>query len=176
MDEVKEVKEETTVKSEPKEAKIKDEGSAEKTEVEKQPQKKASGKNRNKLLRILLGIIMCTLLAIVVSVLSIGLGTRDSGSAVGNWQIIEVTAGAESMSLEDANNLGITEIGYFRLNNSGTCEIKILDFETEGEWTEGEDGVITIKFGEEETIVAQIDEEGVMTAKDDALTEYKLEK
>ncbi|MBE6019850.1 MAG: hypothetical protein E7230_05945 [Clostridiales bacterium] len=145
---------------------------------EKKPAKKAKSKKAGKksTLHKLLGVIIALILIIAAAVIWMAVDTKYSDSAVGNWEIKEVAVGEETMTLKEAEDMGLTEIGHFKLNNSGSCEIKILDFEAEGKWTQDENGVITINCGDEETFSATIDEEGLMTAEDTTSTKYTLEK
>ena len=145
---------------------------------EKKPAKKAKGKKagRKSTLHKLLGVITALILIIAAAVIWMAVDTKYSDSAVGNWEIKEVAVGEETMTLKEAEDMGLTEIGHFKLNNSGSCEIKILDFEAEGEWAQDEHGAITINCGDEETFSATIDEEGLMTAEDTTSTKYTLEK
>ena len=145
---------------------------------EKKPAKKAKSKKAGKksTLHKLLGVITALILIIAAAVIWMAVDTKYSDSAVGNWEIKEVAVGEETMTLKEAEDMGLTEIGHFKLNNSGSCEIKILDFEAEGKWTQDENGVITINCGDEETFSATIDEEGLMTAEDTTSTKYTLEK
>lgn len=144
---------------------------------------KAKGKksgNRS-VLRIALVVVVVSLLAVLALLAMMAFNTKNSDSPVGYWDIREMTSGETVMTAKDAESLGLTGIGYFRMKNSGTCEVKVLNIEVKGTWKQAEDGTITIDCGEAEgavlhTITASISEDGVMSAKDDTLTEYKLKK
>lgn len=134
-------------------------------------------RRRRRVRRQLMTIIMLAILTVVAFFAVLLVSTKASDSPVGYWIIKEGTSGGVTMSQEDAEALGLNEVGSMRLDKSGDCEVTILGEESKGKWTAGDDGTITIDCGEEKTFTATIDEEGVMTAKDDTMmVEYKLEK
>ena len=81
------------------------------------------------------------------------------------------------MKSEDAEAMGLREIGAFKLNRSGDCEITYLGKKSKGTWKQSDSGNIVIKYGEDKKIVAKISTKtGVMKAKDNESMVYKLEK
>ena len=136
--------------------------------------KKAAEKKR-KARRTLMIIILIVILAVFAFFAAMVISTKTSTSPVGYWVITEGTSGSVTMTKDDAEALGLNEVGSIRLDKSGTCEIVILDEEYTGNWESDEEGNITISYGEEKTLTATIDDEGKMTAQDE-LVEYTLEK
>ena len=136
-----------------------------------------ANRKRSKIGRQLMIVIMLAILAVVAFFAVLLVSTKASDSPVGYWIIEEGTSSGVTMTQEDAEAMGLNEVGSFKLDKSGDCEITILGEESTGKWTAADDGTITIDCGEEKTFTATIDEEGVMTAKDDTMmVEYKLEK
>lgn len=148
-------------------------------EQEPSPEEKLKKRKKprgNRLLRTALGVIMIAILAIFVCVVWMGISTKNSDSPVGVWEVKKVSAYGSVMTEEDAQGMGLEGIGYIRLNNNGSCSVKILDLEAEGSWTQAEDGTVTIDYGGAQPFAAHIDDEGVMTITDEMSVEYKLEK
>ena len=136
-----------------------------------------NAKRKRKVRRQLMIIIMLAILAVVAFFAVLLVSTKASDSPVGYWIIEEGTSGGVTMTQEDAEAMGLNDIGSFKLDKSGECVVTILGEESTGKWTSNEDGTITVDCGEEKTFTAAIDDEGVMTAKDDTMmVEYKLEK
>ena len=123
----------------------------------------------------LLKIIAVILLAVLACIAVLVAMNANSDSAVGHWEVKKLVAGDTVMTQKDAEAIGLSGIGYIRLNRSGSCEVKLYDRETKGKWTEKKDGTIRIKYGGE-SMKASIDEKGVMTAVDSETTKYILEK
>ena len=146
-------------------------------EQEAAPEKKKKKKSRgNKLLRAALGVIMIAILAIFACVVWMGISAKNSDSPVGVWEVKKISAYGNVMTAEDAENMGLDGIGYIRMNNNGSCSVKILDLEGEGTWSQAEDGSVTIDYGSGQPFVARINDEGIMTITDEVSVEYKLEK
>ena len=136
-----------------------------------------NAKRKRKVRRQLMIIIMLAILAVVAFFAVLLVSTKASDSPVGYWIIEEGTSSGVTMTQEDAEAMGLNDIGSFKLDKSGECVVTILGEESTGKWTSNEDGTITVDCGEEKTFTAAIDDEGVMTAKDDTMmVEYKLEK
>lgn len=143
--------------------------------------KEKKKKDKRSTLRIALTAVVVLLLALIALLAAMALSTKMSDSPVGHWEIKEMKSGETVMTTMDAEGLGLTDIGYFRIRNSGKCEIKVLNIETKGTWTQADDGSITIDCGDAEdavlhVITANISDKGIMSAQDDTMTEYKLEK
>lgn len=96
--------------------------------------------------------------------------------SVGYWQIQEITAGNITMTQKDVSEMGLDRAGSLKLQKSGKCVVNILGDEMEGQWTEAEDGTISIVYGDDQKGSAVIAEDGIMTFTDSQGTEYKLEK
>lgn len=138
-------------------------------------EKKAAGKKRG-IGRKLLIVILLAILAVFVFFVGLIISVKNSSSPVGYWIIKQSASSEVTMTEEDAKAMGLNEIGSVRLDKSGDCRIVILNDEYEGKWTSDDNGTITISYGEEQTLTATINEEGVMTAQDNAMIEYTLEK
>ena len=83
----------------------------------------------------------------------------------------------EKAAEKKANRAKRLEIGAFKLNRSGDCEITYLGKKSKGTWKQSDSGNIVIKYGEDKKIVAKISTKtGVMKAKDNESMVYKLEK
>lgn len=95
-------------------------------------------------------------------------------SILGKWRIIEVTAGDITMTEQDVSDMGI-DAGFLKINKSGGCKINILGDEYEGVWTEGEDGSISLAYGDNLSATGVI-EGGVMTLTDAQGSVYTLAK
>ena len=147
----------------------------EKQEEEKLKEADAKKKKR-KVLRTVMIIILLAILAVVIYFAAVLLSVKNSDSPVGYWVIKEGTSGGVTMTEEDAEAIGLNEIGSVRLDESGKCEVNILGEESSGTWTSDDDGTITISYGEEKTLTATIDDEGIMTAQGENQLEYTLEK
>lgn len=159
----------------------------EQTEVqaeEKQPEEiqaedkkeKGAGGKRRKRRRALMVVIMLAILAAFLFFVVMVIGIKNSSSPVGYWVIKESSSSGVTMNQEDAKAMGLNEIGSVRLDKSGDCKVVILNEESEGTWTSDDEGNITISYGEEKTLTATINDEGVMTAQDEHSIEYTLEK
>ncbi len=100
----------------------------------------------------------------------------SGGGTVGYWQIQSIVAGDITMGQEDAESIGLSMVGAFKLNKSGSAEITILGEETEGTWEEADDGTITVTNENDEVFTGTIDDENVMTLTDPEGVEYTLQK
>ena len=120
--------------------------------------------------------VAAVIFAVVVFFAVMVISTKQSSSPVGYWVIKEAASSDVTMTQTDAEAMGFTEIGSVRLDKSGSCKVTILGEEYDGEWTQDEEGAITITYGEEKSLTAAIGEDGVMTAADDSSVEYTLEK
>ena len=100
-----------------------------------------------------------------------------SSTPVGYWQIEKVVAGDVVMTQEDASSIGLSAVGAIKLQKSGNCVVELLGDESEGTWTQDENGEITVTYGDENLVLkGSIDEEGVMKLTDDQGQEYILQK
>ena len=162
------------------EAKAPEDKTAEKEE--KTPEEKAAEKkaNRAKRLKIYSKAVFYTLVlgvAVIILFFFIGVGVKNTDGPVGYWTIKEASSGDVVMKSEDAEAMGLREIGAFKLNRGGDCEITYLGRKSKGTWKQSDSGKIVIKYGEDKKIVAQISTKtGVMKAKDNESMVYKLEK
>lgn len=114
-------------------------------------------------------------LVITIVFLTMLIMTACKGS-VGYWQIQEITAGNITMTQEEVAEMGLDKAGFLKLQKSGKCVVNILGDEMEGQWTETEDGTISIVYGDNQKGSAVIAEDGIMTFTDSQGTEYKLKK
>ena len=114
--------------------------------------------------------------SIIILLLACTLLSACSKGPVGFWKVTEAKAGDVLMTEEDAKSMGLSAVGTFKLNKSGDCEIELLGVEYTGEWKEAEDGSITVKYDKERVLTGSINDEGVMSLKDNEGTEYKLSK
>ena len=121
-------------------------------------------------------IILTVMLLVVVLVSGALMLTACGNGVVGYWQITEVTAGDVVMTNEDANTLGLATVGAIKLQKSGKCVVTLLGEETEGIWTQTEDGALTVNYGDDMVLSGSINDEGVMVLTDTQGSEYKLEK
>ena len=149
--------------------------------MEEKDGKKKKRPKAKTVLAVELGLILVILLGALAYMYWIGSDTRKSDSPMGYWEVVDVTSGDNVMKREDAENLGMTGIGYIKLLKSGKCELKFLDFEAEGSWEESEKGVVSIKYPDKESskdqeITAKIDGDGIMTIVDETQITYRLEK
>lgn len=135
----------------------------------------AEGKKRS-VHKIVVTVILIAILAAAVAFGIMVLSIKNSSSPVGYWVIKEGASGGVTMTQEDAEALGLNEVGSIRLDKSGDCKVTILGEEYEGKWTGDDDGNITITYGEDKTLTATIDDEGIMKAHDELMMEYTLEK
>lgn len=178
----KEIKSEAPAEDKPAEAETKapEDKTAEKEE--KTPEEKAAEKkaNRAKRLKIYSKAVFYTLVlgvAVIILFFFIGVGVKNTDGPVGYWTIKEASSGDVVMKSEDAEAMGLREIGAFKLNRGGDCEITYLGKKAQGTWKQSDSGKIVIKYGEDKKIVAQISTKtGVMKAKDNESMVYKLEK
>lgn len=146
------------------------------TEEVKAEEKKAAAKKRRKIRRAVISVILIAILAVVVYFAVLLISIKNSDSPVGYWVIKEGSSGGVTMTEEDAEAIGLNEVGSIRLDESGECKVTILGEESSGTWTGNDDGTITISYGEDKTLTATIDDEGVMTAQGENQMEYTLEK
>lgn len=133
------------------------------------------GIEKKKKARTAAAALMMVIIIAFIGIAAVALVTKNSDAAVGYWKIKEVSVFGTVMTEKDAEKIGLSEIGYIRLNRSGSCTLALLGREYEGSWTEADDGTLTIRYGEDKTITAVI-KEGVMTAEDGSSAQYKLEK
>lgn len=132
-------------------------------------------------LAIELGLVIIAILGALAYAYWIGSDILKSDAPMGRWEVIDVTSGDTVMTREDAENLGMTGIGYIKFMKSGKCEMKFLDFEASGKWEQDEEGVVSITYKNNNSlpdhgITARIDEDGIMTIEDETLITYRLEK
>lgn len=158
-------------------AEDKSDAAPEKTPEEIEAEKKA---NRAKRLKVYSKAVFYTLVlgvATIILFFFIGVGVKSTDGPVGYWAIKEASSGDVIMKTEDAEAMGLREIGAFKLNRGGECVITYLGKQEKGKWKQNDSGKIVIKYGEDKKIVAKINEKtGVMTAKDNESMAYKLEK
>ncbi len=154
---------------------------AEEKKTEEKPEAEAGestateGKKRS-IHRIVITVILIAILAAAVGFGILVLSIKNSSSPVGYWVIKEGASSGVTMTQEDAEALGLNEVGSIRLDKSGDCEVTILGDEYKGKWTGDDDGNITITYGGDKTLTATIDDEGIMKAHDELMMEYTLEK
>ena len=84
------------------------------------------------------------------------------------------------MNQQEITDMGL-DVGYIKLNKSGSCELNLLGDEYEGTWTgsgEGasKDNKLTFKYGNDLTATATFDENKVMTFTDSQGAIYTLNK
>ena len=147
---------------------------------EKERKKKKKVRVRT-ILAVELGLVIIALLGALAYAYWLGNDIMKSDTPVGRWEVLDVTSGDTVMTREDAENLGMTGIGYIKFMKSGKCEMKFLDFKANGKWEQDEEGVVSITYKNNESlpdhgITARIDEDGIMTIKDETLITYRLEK
>ena len=175
----KDDKAEAPVEDKKPEEKAEDKADAapEKTPEEIEAEKKA---NRAKRFKVYSKAVFYTLVlgvAVIILFFFIGVGVKNTDGPVGYWTIKEASSGDVVMKSEDAEAMGLREIGAFKLNRGGDCEITYLGKKSKGTWKQSDSGKIVIKYGEDKKIVAQISTKtGVMKAKDNESMVYKLEK
>lgn len=136
-------------------------------------------KKKHHISKIVLSLILLAILAAAVYFGVLLYSIKNSDSPVGYWVIKEGTSGGVTMTEQDAEAIGLNEVGSLRLDKSGDCKVVLLGEEFEGKWTSDDNGTITISYGDEKTLTATIDENGVMTAlseQEDSPMEYTLEK
>ena len=148
----------------------------EKKQEEEKQQDAADKKKKRKVRRIVISIILLAILAVIIYFAVLLISIKSSDSPVGYWVIIEGTSGGVTMTEEEAEAIGLNEVGSVRLDESGKCEVVILGEKSSGTWKSDDDGTITISYGEGKTLTATIDDEGIMTAQGDDRMEYTLEK
>ena len=155
---------------------------AEETEELKNSQTKKAEKKtaRKKRLLIYHRIIFTVLILGAVTLIAIflfGVGVKHNDGPVGYWTITKASSGDVSMTAKDAEAMGLSRIGSFKLNKSGDCVITYLGKEFEGTWKKSDSGKIVIDYGEEGRLVAEINTKtGIMTAEDGVSMVYTLEK
>lgn len=93
---------------------------------------------------------------------------------LGKWRISEVTAGDISMTQEDIDDMGL-DPGFIKINRSGSCVVNLLGDEYEGTWSQKEDGSYALKYGDDMSGTATIDD-GTMTMTDAQGSIYILSK
>jgi len=149
----------------------------EKTPGEKAAEKKAGRARRFTIYSKAFFYVLVLGAAVVILFFFIGVGIKNTDGPVGYWTIKEASSGDVVMKPEDAEAMGLREIGAFKLNRGGDCEITYLGKKAQGTWKQSDSGKIVIKYGEDKKIVAQISTKtGVMKAKDNESMVYKLEK
>ena len=153
---------------------------AEEKKAEEKPateaEEDAAAERKRRIHRKVLTFIMLAILAAVVGFGILVLSIKNSSSPVGYWVMKEGTSGGVTMTQEDAEAIGLNEVGSIRLDKSGDCKVTILGDEYEGKWTRDDDGNITITYDGGKTLTATIDDEGIMKAHDELMMEYTLEK
>ena len=144
---------------------------------DKTAEKKARREKRLKIYSKAFFYVLVLGAAVVILFFFIGVGIKNTYGPVGYWTITEASSGDVVMKPEDAEAMGLREIGAFKLNRGGDCEITYLGKKAQGTWKQSDSGKIVIKYGEDKKIVAQISTKtGVMKAKDNESMVYKLEK
>lgn len=120
----------------------------------------------------------------ILAVLLVGIVTFSlvgcDMALLGKWSIKQVTAGDVVMTQEDIVDMGL-DVGYIKLNNSGSCKLNLLGDEYEGNWTASGEGavpenVLTISYGDGLQGTANFDENKQMTFADAQGSEYILSK
>ena len=126
--------------------------------------------------RQLLAVLLIMVIAAVAFAVGTAFSVKNSSSPVGYWVVKQATLNGIVMTSEDAEAIGLNQIGSISLKKSGKCEVSLMGDEFEGTWIINDDNSLTIKYGDEYTITAVIGDDSVMTAKDESEVEYVLEK
>ena len=122
-------------------------------------------------------ILIAALIAIAVLVATAFIMYRLSKDRIeGNWKIVEAKAEGVVMTTDDAKAIGLSSVGYFKLEKDGSCAVKMLDKEYAGKWKQEDEKKILIEYEDVHVIHATIDKNGNMQATDEASVEYKLNK
>ena len=116
---------------------------------------------------------------LVVGIMVVGLTACDL-QVLGKWRIVEVAAGDVVMDQNDISEMGI-DVGYIKLNKSGSCKIDMLGDEYDGTWTATGEGAnpsntINLVYGANMQATATFDNNKVMTIKDSQGAVYTLTK
>lgn len=101
-------------------------------------------------------------------------------AVLGKWKIVEVAAGDVVMTQDDLADMEM-DVGYIKLNKSGSCEINLLGDEFTGSWNASGKGAepgndIVIVYGDNLEGTAEFDESGQMKFKDSQGSLYTLIK
>jgi hypothetical protein len=115
------------------------------------------------------------LTAVIVICMIVSLAGCAKGP-VGYWKVTKIVAGDVVMSEEDAGTLGLTMLGSVKLQKSGKCEVVLLGEESEGEWTQDDDGTIKVTWGTNKEMSGKIMDAGNMKLQDTQGSVYTLEK
>ena len=153
-----------------------DECNTELSEAVNAEETKAAARKKRKTRRFVMIAILLVLLAVAVYFAVVLISVKHSDSPVGYWVIKESSASGVVMKDEDAEAIGLSEIGSVKLNEDGKCEVVILGEDSKGTWTSDDDGNITISYDGDKTLTATINDEGIMTAQGENQMEYTLEK
>lgn len=111
---------------------------------------------------------------LAVLLIGIMLVACTSCTNLGKWRIVEVSAGDVVMNQEEIDSMGM-DAGFIKLNKSGSCVVNLLGDEYDGNWTEAEDGTITITYGDDMSANATIKDD-IMEFTDAQGANYKLKK
>lgn len=101
-------------------------------------------------------------------------------AVLGKWRISQVTAGDVVMTQEDIVEMGL-DVGYIKLNKSGSCKLNLVGDEYDGTWTATGEGAnpgntIQVVYGNNLSGTATFDESGAMTFTDSQGATYNLSK
>lgn len=116
---------------------------------------------------------------LVIGIMVFSLTSCDM-ELLGKWQIVSVKAGEVVMDQNDIEDLGI-DVGYIKLNRSGSCKMNLLGDEYEGNWTESGKGAnssnsLEFTYGESLTATATFNDNQEMIFTDSQGSEYTLTK
>lgn len=99
---------------------------------------------------------------------------------LGKWNITEYELGNVKMDKNDAEDMG-SDLGFIKINKSGSCVVNFLGDEYEGKWTgTGTDNItantnLEITYGDNQTATASF-EGDTMIVTDSQDGKYSLEK
>ena len=116
---------------------------------------------------------------LVIGTMIFALASCDM-AVLGKWRINQVTAGDVVMTQDDIVEMGL-DVGYIKLNRSGSCKLNLVGDEYDGTWTASGEGAnsgntIQINYGDNLNGTATFDDSKVMTFTDSQGATYKLNK
>ena len=116
---------------------------------------------------------------LVIGIMVFSLTSCDM-ELLGKWKIISVKAGEVVMDQNDIEDLGI-DVGYIKLNRSGSCKMNLLGDEYEGTWNESGKGAnssnqLEFTYGGNLNALASFNDKQEMLFTDSQGSEYTLTK
>ena len=115
-------------------------------------------------------------IALAVMVMLSFTACSDEFKMIGRWNVTKITAGDLVMDADELEELGLASAGYLKLNKSGSCVVNLLGDEYEGNWEMGNDGTVTVTYGDDDLQGTAVRDDKVVTFTDNEGTIYEMEK